>query len=168
MSTFTDTAGRDWLIVIEDARTVERIREACDPDFLKNDSNENNTFSRLEADPVLLIGVIYLLCEKQRQERNIDQATFYKSVVGESIDAAATALLEAMLAFCPRSTRNLLEVLIKQKKLQQQMITRILGTVNDEDLTAELQQKLDELLGRPTSSSSAESTPDSAESPPSD
>jgi hypothetical protein len=122
MATFTDAEGRDWTITI-DAPTILAIREDCDPQFLLHDDGEQNTYTRLVADPVLLCRVVFLLCAKERKERAITEADFYASVIGDAIDGAVEAVLAAIVNFTPRRRRAILEAVAAKSNTLQDMAT---------------------------------------------
>lgn len=175
MATFKDAQDREWKVALEDARQIQRIREECDPDFLKNDfanGADDNTFARLQSDPVLLCRVIFLLCEKQRVERGISEEGFYLGVIGDAIESATNALLAAIKAFYPRRIRELLEVFADQDILRQQAVEKAAARISDPELRAEIQQAMENQIDLGfktlmTQLSSATTTPGSSESPPS-
>ena len=98
MASFSDNKERVWELRL-DAPLILQIREQCDPKFLLADDEEDNTYMRMRRDPVLLCRVMYLLTEKQRQERNVSEESFYMEVVGAAIKSATEALLEAITNF---------------------------------------------------------------------
>src|SRR5689334_4376134 len=107
MATFKAN-NQDWSLRL-DAPTITRVRQECDPEFLQ--ANEAyKTFERVASDPVLLCRVIYLLCEKERKERKIEEENFYLHVLGsgDAIEQAAEALKDAILSFTPPRMRGLL------------------------------------------------------------
>lgn len=173
MASFKDSQDRSWKINL-DGPKIMAIREECDSEFLKDDFTDQSkpsTFARLQADPVLLCRVIFLLCEKQINERNVDEEDFYSSVIGESLDAATDALLEAVVNFSPRRTREMLEAFVAQDKIQQEATKRILEKVNSPALMnealAKIEAKVDAGLEQIlTSLSSATDTQESSESTP--
>ena len=131
MATFKDTAGREWMVAI-DAPSIMRIRETCDPQFMLNDANENNTYSRMQEDPVVLCRVLFELCLKQRQERDISEEAFYLGIIGDVIDDATAALLKAILSFSPRRTRELLEAFAdKETRIQHLLSQTALDKIKD-------------------------------------
>ena len=146
MAKFKDNKDVEWEITIN-ATTVMKIRDDCDPNFLRNDDEIDNTYLRLQGDPVLLCRVIYLLCREQRQERDISEEDFYMEVIGNAIDRATDALLKAILKFVPKRTRLILEAFAEQGELQQAAIEKAVAKINDpklrEKLLAELETKIE-------------------------
>jgi hypothetical protein len=169
MATFKDNKGRDWEIAI-DAPKIMALRADCDPKFLLNDDDQENTFSRLQADPVLLCRAIFVLCKKQRETREITEEEFYLDVIGDAIDAATDAMLQAIINFTPRRTRELLELSAAKANLIRQRATDMaLDRINDPQLVdtvvqrigAEMDAKLQELT-RPSSATNAPASAASA------
>lgn len=108
MPAFRDNKDREWELFI-DAPTAMKIRNDCDQRFLLNDNAEDNTYARLAGDPVLLCRVVYLLCEKQRKEREVSEESFYREVLGKAIDRATEAMLEAIINFTPARIGEVLQ-----------------------------------------------------------
>jgi hypothetical protein len=146
MASFKDNAEREWEITI-DAPSILRIREDCDPKFLLNDGDEDNTYRRLQADPVILCRVIFLLCTKQRAERNVTEEDFYLNVIGDAIDSATDAMLKAIVSFTPRRTRQLLGAFAaREDAIRQRAIERAIEKVNDPELERKVLAEVDRLF----------------------
>lgn len=132
MPSFQDEKKREWTIRL-DALLIEQVREDCDPKFLLGEPTE--TLTRLDEDPVLLCNTIWVLCRDQARERGIEQADFYSHVIGDSIDAAADALVKAAVSFTRGRQRELLTVgAAKNDKLRTLVSSRALATLNDPTL----------------------------------
>ncbi len=146
MALFTDNKDREWEVNI-DAPMIMKIRADCDPNFLLNDDEKENTYYRLQQDPVLLCRVIFLLCVKERESRSVSMEDFYLNVIGNVIDSAAEAMLQAILAFIPRRTRTVLEVFAAQDKLRQKAIEKAAAKINSpekqEEVMTQIQFQID-------------------------
>lgn len=147
MPSFKDNKDRIWQIRI-DAPSIMRIREECDPRFLLEDSETENTYLRLQADPVLLCRAIYMLCQKQIEQRDVSEEDFYMEVIGDAIERATEALLEAILNFTQPSMRSLLKaVASKTATVQSRAIEIAMAKVNspqiEEQLLEAIQGKID-------------------------
>jgi len=107
---FTDNAGRSWEIEINVA-AVKRVRGLTGVDLLE--VVEGTLIEKLVRDPVLLCDVIYAACKPQADERGVSDEDFGRSMAGDAIEHATTALLEELVSFCPspRDRRNLGRVL---------------------------------------------------------
>lgn len=153
MANFKDSKERTWEIPRLDALVIQGIREDCDPEFLKGDTETGRdaTFDRLLADPALLCGVVYYLCDKQRKEREIDQKDFYENVIGDAIDDATNALLETVRSFSPRRTRQILDALAKQNQLQEKAIEALNRKLDDPKAIEKVMQGLERRMDAPMS-----------------
>ena len=142
MPSFKDNIDREWQISLT-AQSIQQIRNDCDPSFLLKDGELSNTFLRLQSDPVLLCRVIFLLCAVQRQERAVLEEDFYMQVIGDAIDRATEALLEAIVIFSPARTRKVLEVFQSQDRLQQEAIAKACARISDPKLQAEVMRRME-------------------------
>ena len=173
MASFQDNEKRDWTIAI-DALVIERIREDCDARFLLGDTEQHNTADRLRDDPALLCRVLYLLCDRQREKREISHEDFYMEVLGngDTIEAATEALIKAIANFTPPRMRAfLLAAADKQTKIERLAIDRAMAKINDETFETRLLKALDtrldaEIEKAMTQLESAGDSPDSSASTP--
>lgn len=168
MPNFRDNKDREWELFI-DAPAAMKLRNDCDPKFLLNDGADDNTYTRLATDPVLLCRVVYLLCDKQRKQREVTDEDFYREVLGKAIDLATEAMLEAIVNFTPARTREILLAVAKFTELQAESVKMVLLKISDpairDKFIKELAGKLDiETLGTLTPSPNATDSPDSSES----
>lgn len=146
MATFADNKKREWEIRL-DAPAIMRIRADCDPKFLLHDSPEDNTFMRLRSDPVLLCRVIYLLCDKQRQERGVTEEDFYLQVIGDAIDSATEAMLAAIVFFTPKADRILLEAGVKrQQAMHSKIVELAMRKMDDPALEEAILEQVEQVL----------------------
>ncbi len=106
MRTFTDALGRSWPLEITVA-TLKRVRAVAGVDLLE--AAGGTLLDRLVADPVLLGDVLYACVKPQADERKITDEDFGRSLAGDAIEHATTALLEEFVAFFPSPRRRVLE-----------------------------------------------------------
>ncbi len=171
MATFKDNADRTWEIKI-DGPTIYKVREDCDPKFLLDDEKDDqNTFARMQNDDALLCRVLFLLCDKQRNERGITEADFHENVTGDTIDRATEAMLAAIINFTPRRKRGLLEAAAaKMQKLQEVGVAEATAMMNDPRVDAQMVEAIKQGLNAKVQAvirqMSATSSPASAESTP--
>ena len=135
MAEFIDNKVRKWQVAI-DAPTILMLRKEADPDFMLGDTAESNTYKRLEADPVLLCRVVFLLCQKQLTERDVSEEDFYKEVIGNAIEKATKAILEAILDFTPRqTTRDVLRTSAAvDDQIREVAAQKAIAKINDPEL----------------------------------
>ncbi len=170
--TFKDNKGVEWDITL-DAPSIKRVRSECDPRFMLGDEGEDNTYTRMLADPALLCEVVFILCAKQRQLRGCSEEDFYLNVIGNAIDDATAALLKAILSFTPRRTRELLETFAAtHDRVQQAGTAKILQRISEADLEGKILATMDERLDKALGSLltppvNVTATPGSSASPPS-
>lgn len=110
--TFTDTAGRDWLVSLNIA-TVKRVRDMLDVDLL---SGDQQVFATLATDPVMLCDVIYVVCKPQADDRGISDEQFGQAMSGDSLGNATDALLGALADFSPS---------LQKRALMRQMMAKV-------------------------------------------
>jgi hypothetical protein len=152
MSSFKDKDGREWQVRI-DAPSIMRIREECDAEFLKNDEqNKDNTFVRLRGDTLLLLRVIYILCQEQRDKREISEKDFYQEVIGDgdAIAGAADALCKAILSFSQPWMRTLLQTFTAETEMRQEAVNMITAKMADEETKTQFHQALENALAEVT------------------
>jgi len=102
---FTDTDNRPWTIELN-VHAVKRVRDLLGVDLLDlggsdGDKPEDQLVFRLIADPVLLVDVLYVVCQEQASAASVDDAAFGRAMAGDAIDAATRALLEELADFTP-------------------------------------------------------------------
>jgi hypothetical protein len=125
MRTFKDADGREWAVEVT-MRTVRSVREATDGrvDLLAVFTPE---FSQLLADPFVLAAVLYAVCRKRAEEKAIDADGFADGLRGDALDAASTALLEAVADFFPSRQRELLLVaLVSGERTEAERYARVM------------------------------------------
>lgn len=174
MARFTDNDGREWEILL-DAPTAIRIREDCDEAFLKDDFNPGkaSTYQRMQEDPVLLCRVVYLLCEQQIKERGMTDRQFYLSVLGDAIDRATEALLQAIVNFTPRRDRQMMEALVGQGEMQREAIEQAIAKVDNPEIREKVKQAVTEMVEQRVATmltrlNTVTASPESSESTPKD
>ena len=156
MRTFTDSMGRSWSLEITVA-TLKRVRAVAGVDLIE--AAGGTLLDRLVADPVLLGDVLYACVKPQADERKITDEDFGRSLAGDAIDHATTALLEEFVAFFPSPRRRVLErALAKLAGWRAEALSAAEARLNDPALDAAV---LAALRGRSSGSApaSAGSTP---------
>ena len=101
MKTFTDNAGRDWVIEINVA-SLKRVKGLTGTDLVALAvSMDTSVAERLASDPILLCDVLYAVCKPQADKRGISDEEFGRAMAGDAIESATVALLEDIVGFCP-------------------------------------------------------------------
>ncbi|MCL2645442.1 MAG: hypothetical protein FWD61_00385 [Phycisphaerales bacterium] len=140
MKTFVDNAGRTWTVSIN-VDTVKRVRDLAQVNLLE--VIEGKLLNRLIGDPVLLCDVIYAVCKPEADAKSISDVDFGRSMAGDAIDGATTALLEDLVDFFPQSRRQVLsKALAKLRKFE----TAALQTVETRLESPELDRLMQKAL----------------------
>jgi hypothetical protein len=160
MKTFTDNAGRSWSITIN-VDAIRRARTLVGVDLLG--IVDGQLLQKLIADPVLLCDCVYALCKPQADQAKVSDEEFGRAMAGDAIDAATTALLEELVGFFPLGRRRVLAKALAKLKSLEAMATSHAESRLD---SAELDQRLAEILGSTVPGSSSSSLPGSAASTP--
>lgn len=106
MARFKDNRGREWVVYI-DIPAARRIRKTLDVDILNIDEG----LSVLSADPILLCDVLYLLCQTEADSRGVSDEEFGEALIGEALEDACDAFVEALINFSPPRRRKVLQTM---------------------------------------------------------
>lgn len=154
MAQFTDNAKRDWSLSLN-VNVLKLIKRELDVDLL--DLAHGSVLDRLANDPALLVDVLYLIAKPQADRQGVTAEQFGEAMVGDALDAASEALVDALVEFLPGKKRALLtKLMTKVKDAEQLMMDRLEQEIDELDLT-----QLMEGLGGPSTPSpaSSDSTP---------
>ena len=105
MRTFNDNAGRTWVLSVN-VDSIRRVKALLGVNLL--DAVGGDLVERLAADPILLCDVIYVLCKPQADQEKVSDQDFGRSMAGDAIEHATTALLDDLVDFFPGQRRRLL------------------------------------------------------------
>jgi hypothetical protein len=105
VKTFTDNQNRPWTLRI-DVGAIKAVRSRLGIDLA---DLSGKVEEQLDADPALLVDVLWVLIEQDAKGRNVSDVDFGQSMVGDPIDAATAALLEAKVDFFPSRRREILK-----------------------------------------------------------
>lgn len=143
MHTFRDKAGGEWVVEITVA-TVKRVKGLAGVDLLAIGDEAENLLQRLATDPVALVDVLYAVCHPQITERGLDGDGFADLFSGDSIEAAAAALLEELIGFFqnPRDRAIMTAALGKTRAAMDLARTRIEDKIASGAIEAEVESRL--------------------------
>ena len=105
MRTFVDNAGRTWTVSIT-VDSIKRVKGLLGVNLL--DAVGGDLLEKLVGDPVLLCDVVFALCKPQAEQASVSDEDFGRSMAGDAIERATTALLEDLVDFFPGLRRSLL------------------------------------------------------------
>lgn len=102
MSTFSDSLGKSWSLGLT-VGLLREIRSKAGVDLGKAFTSEESLNQILFGEADSLVKVLWVVCEKQAQERGVSPEQFAYLFDGASIERATEALLSAVADFFPRS-----------------------------------------------------------------
>ena len=114
MKTFTDNAGRTWAVPVN-VDAVKRVRTLLDVNLLDVLDDGCKLLARLHDDPVLLVDVLYCVCKPEADAKQVSDEEFGRSMSGDALLHAATALFEGLSDFFPNARqRAAMKALLKK------------------------------------------------------
>jgi hypothetical protein len=147
MKTFADNAGRTWTLQIN-VDAIKRVRDLAQVNLLE--VVEGKLLERLISDPVLLCDVIYCVCKPEADAKQISDEDFGRSMAGDAIEAATTALLEELIGFFPQARRKVLaKAMEKLRKLESAALTAVETRLDSPELERQLTDQLAKLMNEP-------------------
>ena len=139
MKTFETVAGRKYDIAIN-ISTAKKINARFDVDMV----NDVESFvTRLIADSIFMVDVLYVVCEKQAESYGVNDEEFGEAMAGDVIKIARQALLDGVCDFFPGGDeRGVVNAAIRRgtelaAMLQKQMI-QIMEETNVDRLAEQL------------------------------
>ncbi len=140
MKTFNDNAGRTWTITVN-VGAIKRVKSLLSVNLM--DAVEGKLLERLISDPILLCDVIYAVCKPEADAKEISDEDFGRSMAGDAIDFATSALLEELCDFFPQGRRKLLrKALEKLRKLESLAMTAAEARLDSPELETRMQTLL--------------------------
>lgn len=103
MKAFNDSTGARWEISIT-ALSVRRVRVALNVDLLTILGGELS--QKIQHDPVLLVDVLWAICQTDAEQRKISVEQFVDRFFGDALSDATAALLDAVIEFFPKAKRE--------------------------------------------------------------
>jgi hypothetical protein len=167
MRVFRDSSGVEWAITIN-VTAIKRCRQLIHVDLLGLLDEKFEGISKLMADPVQLVDVIYVLCRDEAQQRNVTDEDFGRAMAGDALERAADAFITELADFFPEPRRRaaIKRAFAAGRSLTDQMLT-MAETKGDAAIEAhmavalrEFEKALDRSIGSSGSSpGSSGSTP---------
>ena len=162
MRQFTDTKDRVWEVELN-VRQMKRVRDILGIDLVnviqagKDGAVATGTLDRVANDPILLVDILWVLCEGQAKAAGVTDDDFGSSLAGDSIADATRAFLDELVDFFPGARRLFLK---KAVDLARKYETENLGLLEKALSSPEFEERLKTSLQPPAASrESAESTP---------
>ena len=96
---------------------IRRVRSVLNINLLE--AIEGKLLERLITDPVLLCDILFVVIQPEAIAKGISDEDFGRSLGGDVLDVAATALLEELVDFFPNAKRTVFrKALTKLKHLE--------------------------------------------------
>ena len=162
MRQFTDTKERVWDVELN-VRQMKRVRDILGIDLVnviqagKDGAVATDTLDRVANDPILLVDILWVLCEGQAKAAGVTDDDFGSSLAGASISDATRAFLDELVDFFPGARRLFLK---KAVGLARKYETENLEVLEKALASPEFEERLKTSLQPPAASrESAASTP---------
>ena len=162
MRQFTDTKDRVWEVELN-VRQMKRVRDALGIDLVnviqagRDGTVATDTLDRVANDPILLVDILWVLCEGQAKAAGVTDDDFGSSLAGDSISDATRAFLDELVDFFPGARRLFLK---KAVDLARKYETENLEVLEKALASPEFEERLKTSLQPPAASrESAASTP---------
>ena len=154
MKTFTDNKGRTWEVALN-IRQMKRVRDVLGVDLVnvisatKDGGVSTDTLERVANDPILLVDILWVLCENQAKEAGISDEDFGSSLAGESVEDATRAFLDELVDFFPGARRLYLRKAVDLARKYERESAEVLQKVLE---SPEFEERLKTSLKPPTAS----------------
>ena len=162
MKTFTDSKGRSWEVELN-IRQMKRVRDTLGIDLVnvisagKDGTVSTDTLERVANDPILLVDILWVLCEGQAKPAGVTDDDFGSSLAGDSIEEATRAFLDELVDFFPGARRLYLRKAVDLARKYERESADVLKKVLE---SPEFEDRLKTTLKPHTASrESAESSP---------
>lgn len=99
---FRDKSGRDWLLDLDYGHVIELKKLGIDFDILLE--NPDKFVDILMSSPQKLVQILAVICDEQREAFGLAPEDFGRGFNRETLDAASSALLAAIVFFFPRTS----------------------------------------------------------------
>ena len=137
MHTFADTQGRTWTVTIN-VNVIRRVRSLLNINLLE--AIEGRLLERLITDPVLLCDILFVVIQQEALAKGISDEDFGRSLGGDVLDVATTALLEELVDFFPSAKRTVFrKALTKLKQLETLAIETATQRLESNELEQQMQ-----------------------------
>jgi hypothetical protein len=139
MKCFTDSASRRHTITIN-VFAIKRCRALLGVDLYGLVSGGFESLGKLLSDPVMLVDVLFVLCEPDKNNPPVSDEDFGRAMGGDVLEQAAQAFMEELSDFFPEPQRAGLKKLIqKTRQMEQALATHnslILDEIDVEQMAA--------------------------------
>ncbi|HEY1191911.1 MAG TPA: hypothetical protein VGE74_30045 [Gemmata sp.] len=118
MSRFRDNVQREWSIVI-DVVEMEKVHQRTGVTIWHLLKDGLAELRALQANPILFVRVLYVLCEGQAEKLGVTPEQFGRGLSGDALSDAYEAFLGAYADFSPSHLRPLIRQLMAKSIVDQ-------------------------------------------------
>ena len=154
MRQFTDTKDRAWDVELN-VRQMKRVRDILGIDLVnviqagKDGAVATDTLDRVANDPILLVDILWVLCEGQAKAAGVTDDDFGSSLAGDSIADATRAFLDELVDFFPGARRLFLKKAVDLARKYERESSEVLQKVLE---SPEFEERLKTSLKPPAAS----------------
>lgn len=135
MKQFADLNGRTWAVRV-DVGAMKRLQAVG----INLTDLAEDTILKLFTDPIFLGDVLWHICKPAADAAQVSEAEFASGLAGDVLEAARTALVDALIQFQPRAGQR--EALQRALEATDETITRAYAAVAEQlkstDFTADV------------------------------
>jgi hypothetical protein len=158
MRQFKDTEGRTWDVAVNIA-TINRVQDALKVNLLDLVEEEAAGLIALVKDLRRFFDVLWVLCQRQAEERKIGDLEWAAAMGGDVIVDAQQAFMEALAHFFPKLKREaMLKAIAASVQMTAKMRDEKLAEL-DKISVADLAEKLISSCGAAPASSASTPAP---------
>ncbi len=158
MRTFKDGKGRTWEVALN-VWQMKRIRDALGIDLVNvistgdDGSVKVDLVDRIANDPVLLVDILWVLCERSAKSAGVTDEDFGSSLAGDSIEEATRAFLDELVDFFPGARRLFLKKAVDlARKYTAETKDALAKALEDPELTRRVEESMRSSASSPESS----------------
>ncbi len=158
MRTFKDGKGRTWEVALN-VWQMKRIRDALGIDLVNvistgdDGSVKVDLVDRIANDPVLLVDILWVLCERSAKSAGVTDEDFGSSLAGDSIEEATRAFLDELVDFFPGARRLFLKKAVDlARKYTAETKDVLAKALEDPELTRRVEESMRSSASSPESS----------------
>ena len=167
MHSFRDTKNREWKIDIN-CDVIESVLAETQTNLLDLLDKDSQLLTELTTFPPLVCKLVAATIREQLVEAKIDDKEFRRAMNGDALSEASDALLDELVLFCPKHSRNLrAAVLEKHREVQAAATDLAMAKIDDPTIKERMIAAMDRRIERDLREALAnlEDAPDPASAP---
>jgi hypothetical protein len=151
MASFKDTEDREWAVRLS-LHKAGVLKERFGLDLLANKDDLGRVAA---AEPAAVLLVLDVALEEQLKERNLTLKELWDTLGMEEGQAAASAVVEALIDFFPRSARDVLKptrekFIAAAAKRQKAALEELRTKIESKDFETQMERELDQAFQMPS------------------